>query len=87
MRSNKLIYLLLLLIAGIAFFAISDSLGLFSNKPYKAIPHGTHNHYVPHDRDPDVPIGDFPTQPPSKGERITPQGKVVPKSDARSSQK
>jgi len=82
MRSNILVYLLLILIVGIAFVAVGDSLGLFSDKPYKAIPHGTHNHYVPHDRDPDVPIGDFPTQPPSEKEVITPDGRVIPASQA-----
>lgn len=82
MRSNILIYLLLFLIVGITLVAISDSLGLFSSKPYKAIPHGTHNHYVPNDRDPDVPIGEFPTQPPSDREVITPDGRVVPSSQA-----
>lgn len=82
MRSKVLIYLLLVFIVGIAFVAVSDSLGLFSNKPYKAIPHGTHNHYVPHERDSDIPIGEFPTQPPSDREVITPDGRIVPSSEA-----
>ncbi len=57
---------------------LADSVGLFDSKPYRVVPHGNHNHYVPHDRDPDIPLSDFPTRPPRKGERITPYGQIVP---------
>jgi hypothetical protein len=65
---------------GLLFFAfvLADSLGLFSSAPYTAVPHGDHVHYVPNDRDPDVPLGQFPTVEPRPGEIITPDGEVVP---------
>lgn len=50
----------------------------YRNQPYEEVPHGDHAHYVPKDRNEDVPIGQFPTQPPAEGERITPDGEIVP---------
>ena len=76
---NTLKYIFIGLVLILAGFAMADSLGFFSDKPYTAVPHGTHNHYVPHDRDPGVPIGDFPTEEPGPDERITPQGNIVKK--------
>lgn len=51
----------------------------YRNQRFGEIPHGDHVHYVPKDRDPDVPIGRFPTQEPAEDERITPDGNVVPR--------
>lgn len=65
----------------LAGFVIADSLGFFDTKPYREVPHGNHSHFVPHDRDPNVSISDFPTRPPRKGERITPTGQIVPDTD------
>jgi len=45
---------------------------------YEEIPHGDHSHYVPKDRNADVPVSRFPTRPPEDGERITPDGDLVP---------
>lgn len=50
----------------------------YRNQPYEEVPHGDHVHYVPKDRNEDVSIGQFPTRPPEKGERITPDGEIVP---------
>lgn len=50
----------------------------YRGQPYEEIPHGDHTHYVPKDRDPNVPIGQFPTRRPGANERITPQGEIVP---------
>lgn len=44
---------------------------------YKKIEHGNHYHYVPHNRDKDVPVSRFPTKPPGEGEYIAPNGEVV----------
>lgn len=79
MRKNSSIRWVFITIA-VIFFAvvIADSLGMFNTKPYNEIPHGDHVHYVPRDRDPNVPVGEFPTRPPGPGERITPQGRIVP---------
>ena len=43
------------------------------------IEHGDHFHYVPAYRDPDVPIGEFPTQRPSQGMIVTPGGELTRK--------
>lgn len=51
----------------------------FGDKDYAEIPHGNHTHYVPKDRDHDVPLSRFPTEPPAENERILPDGRVVPK--------
>jgi hypothetical protein len=69
---------LFLLIGLFLAFVIADALGVFDRRSYFEVPHGSHSHYVPHDRDPDVPIGQFPTRPPGPSERITPQGQIVP---------
>jgi hypothetical protein len=75
---------MLLLVAGLFFVLVmADTLGIFHTKPYNEVPHGNHVHYVPRDRDPSVPIGQFPTRPPGPGERITPQGQIVPLSVER----
>jgi hypothetical protein len=60
-------------------FVMADAVGVFNKLPYDEIPHGNHAHYVPKDRDPNVPIGQFPTRPPGPNERITPQGQIVAK--------
>lgn len=67
---------IVLLIGG---FLLVDALDIFSDAPYKVIPHGSHSHYVPHDRDPNVPLENFPSVPPRPNERIMPNGEVVPK--------
>lgn len=51
----------------------------FGDKDYAEIPHGNHVHYVPKDRDHDVPLSRFPTEPPAENERILPDGRVIPK--------
>lgn len=51
----------------------------YRNQPYEEVPHGDHVHYVPKDRNEEVPIGQFPVQPPAEGERITPDGDIVSK--------
>ncbi len=72
---------LFLLIAGtvLLFFVMQSVLNPFGNNEYAEIPHGNHSHYVPRDRDLDVPISNFPTRPPADNERITPDGRIVPK--------
>jgi hypothetical protein len=69
---------ILLAIVGVFFlFVMLDSLNLFHDGPYLEIPHGDHTHYVPHDRDRNVPIGQFPTRRPGPNERIMPNGEIV----------
>lgn len=58
----------------------------YRNERFGEIPHGDHVHYVPKDRNPDVPVNRFPTQKPDKDERITPDGNVVPRTGRNGSQ-
>ena len=51
----------------------------YDGADYTEVPHGNHSHFVPKDRDPDVEIGRFPSTRPGPGQRITPQGQIVPK--------
>jgi len=48
-----------------------------STGEYIRVEHGDHAHYYPPNRDPDVPLSEFPTRPPGPGERITPDGRIV----------
>lgn len=74
------------LIIGLIFFAsiLREAMDPFGDKPYIEISHGDHSHYVPRDRDPNVPMGRFPTAEPAADERITPDGRVVKKDGSRS---
>lgn len=58
--------------------ALASSLGFFDKKAYTAVPHGNHTHYVPKDRNPDVPLHNFPQQPPPPGMKIAPDGQFIP---------
>ncbi len=76
---NRLKYLFIVLVLVAAGFALADSLGYFNPKPYTAVSHGSHFHYVPENADPDVAINKFPQAPPGPNEMITPTGQIVPK--------
>lgn len=78
---NKLKYIFIALVVVAAGFALSDALGFFNPKPYTAVSHGSHFHYVPEDRDPKVGIDKFPQQEPGPGEIITPTGQIVKESE------
>lgn len=78
---NKLKYIFIALVIAAAGFALSDALGFFNPKSYTAVSHGSHFHYVPDDRDPNVSIDKFPQEEPGPGEIITPTGQIVDKSE------
>ncbi len=80
-RRKKIRTLFIAIALVLAAIVVADSLGVFDSRPYREVPHGNHSHYVPHDRDPNIPISDFPTRPPREGERITPTGQIVPDRD------
>ena len=61
------------------FFIMQDVIDPWGEEEYLRVPHGDHAHYVPQDRDPDVPLTEFPTYEPEPDERITPDGRVVPR--------
>jgi hypothetical protein len=50
----------------------------YRGQRFEKIPHGDHVHYLPKDRNPEVPVGRFPMRKPATDERITPDGEVVP---------
>lgn len=58
-------------------FLLMDALHLFDDAEYVEVPHGSHSHFVPRDRDPNVPLENFPSVPPRPNERIMPNGEVV----------
>lgn len=70
----------LLLLVGLVFlgFMLSEVFFPYQGQEYIPISHGDHSHYIPHDRNPDVPISNFPTRPPGPGERLLPNGQIVP---------
>ncbi|MCY4171343.1 MAG: hypothetical protein OXF08_07045 [Bacteroidetes bacterium] len=67
------------LAAILLFFVMRWVLNPFGDKDYAEIPHGDHSHFVPKDRDPNIPISNFPRTPPAPNEKITPDGRIVPK--------
>lgn len=75
---NKWKYLFIAVVVALAGLALADALGYFNPKPYTAVSHGSHSHYVPDDRDPNVPINNFPQEEPGPGEKISPTGQIVP---------
>lgn len=74
---NTLKYIFIAIVIALAGLALADALGYFNTKSYSAVSHGSHSHYVPHDRDPNVPLDDFPQEEPGPGEKITPTGQIV----------
>jgi hypothetical protein len=69
---------ILIAVAALFFaFVMYQVLNPFPDQPYMEISHGDHIHYVPKDRNQDVPLNRFPTQPPGPNERILPDGRVV----------
>ena len=75
---NKWKYLFVGVVLVLAGLAMADALGYFNPKSYTAVSHGSHSHYVPHDRNPDVSIDKFPQEEPGPNEKITPEGQIVP---------
>lgn len=71
-------HIVVIAIAAMLVVATLASLGLFDNDQYTAVPHGGHSHYVPKDRDPNVPLHNFPQQLPPKGMKIASDGRLVP---------
>ncbi|TNE74766.1 hypothetical protein EP331_00660 [bacterium] len=74
---RKLIFIVV--IGTILAFALADALDLFTEKDYLMIPHGSHNHYLPLNRDESIPVHNYPMEPPKENEMITPDGRIVKK--------
>jgi hypothetical protein len=78
MTSKNIIkYIFIAVVMVAATFALADALGFFNPKPYTAVSHGSHFHYVPENRDSKVGIDKFPQKEPRSFELITPTGQVV----------
>ncbi len=71
----------ILLVVVLIFFALvmRRVLNPFGGKDYYELSHGNHVHYVPKDRDPSVPISQFPNSPPGADERLMPDGSILPR--------
>gem|GEM_PF-2473621 len=78
---NKLKYVLIATVLVMAGFAMADALGYFNSKSYTKVSKGSHAHYVPNSRDPDVSIDRFPKRPPGPNEKISPNGKMIKTND------
>lgn len=70
--------LVLLAVLVLLVFVMAEVINPFGSNEYLPIGHGDHYHYVPENRNTDVPISEFPTEEPRSNERITPDGRVVP---------
>ena len=55
-----------------------DSMGVFDDRSYYEVPHGSHAHYLPKDCDPPLPVSNGPQTRPGPGEKIDCQGRIVP---------
>jgi len=79
-RAKRILKWIVLIVGLIFFFSVlREAFDPFGDKAYVEISHGDHVHYVPEDRDPNVPITRFPGTPPAADERITPDGRIVKK--------
>jgi hypothetical protein len=74
-RRRLLFWILALVLIGV--LVLPEVLDPYGGKSYTEINHGNHTHFVPRDRDMDVPLDRFPTSPPGPGQRILPDGRVV----------
>lgn len=81
MRKRILYFVIFIIIGGAAAFALADALGVYNKKGYTEVSHGSHIHYVPTNRDPDVGLSKFPSKEPAEDEMITPTGQIVKKAD------
>ena len=79
-RSARTLWRWFLVAVGLVLFGVlmREVLFPFRDQPYMEIGHGSHTHYVPKDRNETVPVSSFPMRPPEQGERITPDGDIVP---------
>ena len=57
---NTLKYIFIAVVVVLASLALADALSYLNPKPYTAVSHGSHVHYMPNDRDPNVSIDKFP---------------------------
>ncbi len=73
---RKLYFVFFALIFSIVVILASNN--VFQDDPgYFIVPHGDHNHYVPHDYNRSMSVHEFPQRPPREGERITRDGRIV----------
>jgi hypothetical protein len=76
--SRRLVFWLIALVL-VAILILPEVLDPYGDKEWTEINHGNHTHFVPRDRDMDVPLDRFPTTEPAPTERILPNGQVVPR--------
>lgn len=79
-RRGRRLWRWFLLAAGLVLLGVMlrKVLFPFQGQSYLEIGHGDHTHYVPKDRNETVPVSSFPMVEPGPGERVTPDGDIVP---------
>jgi hypothetical protein len=77
--SQKRRFKVILSVIAVVVVAVSliDALDLFSNKAWSEIPHGSHSHYIPNNKDENVSIGDCPQRPPAENEMLSSQCQLI----------
>jgi hypothetical protein len=68
--------ILLLVLVGLLLLGIGRLLGWYRPKSYEAVPHKERIHYVPKNKELQVPLDQFPTRPPKEHEYITVHGEL-----------
>jgi hypothetical protein len=77
MRARTVIFTIIAVFLAIVLI---DSIGVFDDRGYFEVPHGSHTHYVPRNCDPVLPVGNAPTQAPGPGMTVSCTGQIVPES-------
>ena len=75
MRTRNVIFII---IAGFLAVAVLDSIGIYDDRSYYEVPHGSHTHYLPRECDPPLPVSNSPMQRPLEGQTVDCQGQIVP---------
>ncbi len=69
---------IVLTVAGLLVaWVVVDALGVFDNSDFTAIPHGSHDHYVPKVRDEGIGADNCPTRAPESDEFISTQCQII----------
>ncbi|GMQ82023.1 MAG: hypothetical protein BMS9Abin05_1463 [Rhodothermia bacterium] len=71
-------WVIFILVGLFVAFVLVDSMGVFDDRSYYEVPHGSHTHYLPKDCDPPLPVSRGPITRPGPGEKVSCLGRIVP---------